>query len=171
MKAPLAGRTPALLAAIFLAVAPGAALAGTATSPMAVSAIVANACTVTAGAMAFGGYALTTGTPTTTTATITTLCTISAVGTITMDAGLNAGGPTVFASRAMKLGAATLAYQVYTDSGHTLIWGDGVNGGSHSVQVTGTGANILTTAYGSIPAAQTVAAGTYSDTVTVTISF
>jgi spore coat protein U-like protein len=68
-----------------------------------------------------------------------------------------------------------LPYQLYTDSARTTIFGDGTPGGGSTAAVSGTGyaspANV--TVYGRVLAASAGAAtaGSYSDTVLVTIVF
>jgi spore coat protein U-like protein len=66
----------------------------------------------------------------------------------------------------MRSGASVLAYFLYSDSPRSVPWG------STGIGITGTGttsAPILV--YGQIPGAQNAAAGSYADTVTVTVTF
>ena len=66
-----------------------------------------------------------------------------------------------------------LGYQIYSDSGHSTVWGDGTNGSS-TVGGTGTGpgAAITETMYGVVPAGQTVLTGSYADNpVNVTVTY
>lgn len=61
-------------------------------------------------------------------------------------------------------------YQLYTDAGHTHAWGDGT--GSTTVATgTGTGNPVAIQVYGLVPAQSTPMPGSYSDTITATISF
>jgi spore coat protein U-like protein len=145
------------------------AMAGSSTSTMLVSALVVNSCTIVAAPMVFPNYNPN-GAEATTTAAITTLCTPGASATLSMNTGNNAGGPTAFTARAMNNGSSLLNYQVYTDSGHTHIWGDGTNGTS-TVPVSGGLLNVITTAYGTIPTGQNATALLYGDSVVVTVSF
>ncbi len=69
----------------------------------------------------------------------------------------------------MTNGTNTLQYNLYTTSGHTNVWGDGT-GSTRTVGGNGTSSSTQTI-YGNIPAGQDVSAGTYSDSITLTISF
>jgi spore coat protein U-like protein len=68
--------------------------------------------------------------------------------------------------------AINLAYQLYTDSSGTSIWGTGFAGGQ-AVHVVGTGAPQTIRVYGRVPAASITSQepGNYRDTVTITLSF
>ncbi|HEX7875751.1 MAG TPA: spore coat U domain-containing protein [Sphingobium sp.] len=144
------------------------ALATDATTPMAVSATVLNACLVTATDMAFGNYNPTSATPTDATSNIIVTCT---PGTL-YNVGLNAGtapGATV-TTRKMRNGSAPLNYALYSNSGRTTNWGNTV--GSDTVsQTASTIAPTTFPVYGEIPAQQSVSAGAYTDIVTVTVSY
>jgi spore coat protein U-like protein len=70
----------------------------------------------------------------------------------------------------MANGAATLKYNLYTTSADTTLLGDGTSSSS-TLTGTGTGAAQATTIYGAIPAGQYVTPGSYSDTITATISY
>ena len=88
---------------------------------------------------------------------------------VVLDAGRNgAGGWT----RQLASGPNRLRYQLYLDPAHTLVWGDGTGGSSAwpPEGPLGQGANQLTV-YGHIPPGQFVLAGTYTDTITVTVEF
>ena len=73
-----------------------------------------------------------------------------------------------FASRTLTSGANTLAYNLYADPARTSVWGDGTAG---TVTVSGSAVSANHTVYGRIPARQNVFAGSYSDLITVTLSF
>jgi len=62
-----------------------------------------------------------------------------------------------------------LAYKLFSNSGHTTNWGNTV--GTDTVAGTGTGAAQSLTVYGQITAAQFVRPGSYTDTVTATITY
>ena len=64
-----------------------------------------------------------------------------------------------------------LNYILYTNSGRTIVWGSGA-GGTGSLTGTGNGASQAVTIYGRVTAGQASApAGSYADTVTVTITY
>ncbi len=67
-------------------------------------------------------------------------------------------------------GSAVVHYQLYTNSGHSTVWGDGTSGTSTSGG-TGAGSNQNYTVYGLVSAQTTPAPNLYSDTVTVTVSY
>lgn len=74
------------------------------------------------------------------------------------------------ANRTMRAGANVLNYNLYTDNGRTQIWGDGSSGTS-AVNVPvffGFGSR---TVYGRIQPLQNVGAGSYQDTVVVTVEY
>lgn len=95
---------------------------------------------------------------------ITVTCDVSASFTVALNAGLTGS----FTSRTMQNGAHLLSYNLYTDTAHISVWGDGTGG---STTVSGSGTSAGYSVYGSIPAGQNPYAGSYSDTVTVTLSF
>ncbi|MBL1353098.1 MAG: spore coat protein U domain-containing protein [Zetaproteobacteria bacterium] len=90
---------------------------------------------------------------------ITTKCTIPTTTRVQMNKGLNSVN---FITRKMAAGQNTINYNLYTNAAHSRVWGDGTSG---TFTLTG---NLLTV-YASIPTGQVVKAGTYNDTVVVTI--
>jgi spore coat protein U-like protein len=98
--------------------------------------------------------------------------------TITLSTGL-AGS---YTQRQMANGTHRLSYNLYSGVARRTVWGDGTAGtvavpayaaGSVSVNGNQTRAfdNPGLTIYGRIPAGQDVAIGSYSDTITLTLSF
>ena len=147
--------------------------AATATSNMAVTTTVATACTISAGALSFGSYDPTASANNDATATISSTCTSGGAAKITMSEGANklTGSTTSVPKRAMKTAGETpqtLAYHLYRDSDRTSVWG---NTDATGAGVTGTGSAVTTTVYGAITKSQTVSAGTFTDTVAVTITY
>ena len=98
------------------------------------------------------------------------VCTNTTPYAVALDAGTNAGGAANFGSRAMKSGSNVLGYQLYANAGRSTVWGDG-SGGSGTVAGTGTGSSQSLTVYGRLPSLTGVVPGSYSDTVTITISY
>lgn len=85
---------------------------------------------------------------------------------------LNGGSSGNVSARQMQRsgGGGAVNYQLYTDAGHTQAWGDGT--GSTAVTTgTGTGNAVSIQVYGLVPAQTTPMPGSYSDTITATISF
>jgi spore coat protein U-like protein len=163
-------------AAVPLAFVATPAQAGTATTTFQVTATVVAGCTVSAANITFGNYDSQATAALNGNAVMTLYCTDGLPFTIKLDAGQHAGGTSNFSARAMWDGTAgdpTLGYQIYSDSAHTTVWGDGT-GGSSTVGGTGTGpgAAITKTMYGQVPAGQTVLVGSYNDNpVTVTVTY
>ena len=156
-----------LAVALGLAASPAMAVQ-TATAQFNVTATVLDNCAVAASDLAFGNYSASSATPVTATTTLSVTCTANLAYTIALDGGTTASAVT---ARAMGDGAShTLNYGLYTSSGYSTIWGDGT-GGTSTVAGTGSGAAQSVTVYGRIPAAQFVAAGSYSDLVTVTVNY
>ncbi|UPG92138.1 spore coat U domain-containing protein [Luteibacter aegosomaticola] len=161
-----------LVAATLLA-AGGAASAGTATSNLDVSATVAASCTIDAtGGLAFGTYdpvVTNKATALDGQGTINTVCTNGATAVVTLDEGSHADDASTPAAPVRRMLAGTnqfLSYNLYTDNAHGTVWN-----GTTGQDVTGSGDNVATTVYGSIPAGQNASANTYNDTVKATITF
>jgi spore coat protein U-like protein len=126
-------------------------------------------CSVTATNISFGGSVgvLTSAIPAT--GTITATCTYGDSYTLALNKGTTSGAS--LSNRLMAgSGSATVQYQLYTNSGHSTVWGDGTSGTSTSGG-TGTGSAQNYTVYGQVPAQTTPAPNTYSDTITVTITY
>lgn len=123
----------------------------------------AASCTARAVNVAFGDYDVFTTTGTSSTGSVTVSCQGNASYTITLSAGSG-----TFASRVMASGSHKLDYNLFTDTTHLTIWGDGTSG---TRIVSGNGKGATYTVYGLIPALQNVPAGSYSDTITVTVTY
>lgn len=65
--------------------------------------------------------------------------------------------------------SATIGYALYRDSGRTQNWGETV--GTDTVAGTGDGNVQAITVYGRVPAQATPGVGTYTDSVTVTVTY
>jgi spore coat protein U-like protein len=161
-----------LVAALVLATPAGAA---TASATMTVTATVIATCTISSGNLAFGNYdAVGTNAtvPLVGTATIRATCTQGAAATVDIDAGLNPSGTGNAQQRRMKgTGTNYLAYGIYSDAAHSQAWGTKTSGTTVSVTGAGGTTPVSLTAYGSVPSAQNVPVGTYTDSVAVTINY
>jgi len=128
-------------------------------------------CTVTAGGVAFGIYDPTSPGPLPSSATIAVDCTVvngNNPVTIALSAGLSGS----FATRTMSSGPDTLSYNLYLDAAYSQVWGDGTGGSvTDTRSVTHGRPSFTATVYGLMPAAQSAGAGTYNDTITVTVSY
>jgi spore coat protein U-like protein len=161
----LSAATAALLVS---AVAPLEADATTTvTASIAVSATVLSSCGVTALPLAFGTYSPTQSTNTTAQTTVVVTCTNGTPYNV----GLNAGGGTgaTVATRKMTSGANTLSYSLYSDTGYSVVWGNTI--GTNTVTGTGSGLSQTINVYGSATALQSVPAGSYTDTITVSLTY
>jgi spore coat protein U-like protein len=147
------------------------AQAGTASNTFQVTATISSSCTVSGSTLNFGSAIdpLAAATPLDATSTLTVVCTNTTPYTVALNAGINAGGASNFTARTMKSGANTLGYQIYLDSGRSTVWGDGT--ASSTKAGTGTGSAQSLTVYGRIPSLANVIPGSYTDTVTVTVSY
>jgi spore coat protein U-like protein len=136
-----------------------------ATTTFSVTVTVAANCTISATSLAFGNYA---GVLIDSSSTITVTCT----NTSTYNVGLNAGtatGATVTNRSVTGPSSALLSYDLFSNSAYTANWGNTV--GTDTVAGTGTGSAQFLTVYGQIPAGQSAAPGSYTDTITATITY
>jgi spore coat protein U-like protein len=151
------------------ALAPNAAVAATASSSIGVSATVSAACTVSTSSVGFGTVDTTSGSNVDAAGSISVTCTNGT--TWSAAAGAGGGSGATMANRKMTSGANTLGYTLYTDSGRSTVWGDGTLS-TGLLTGTGTGTSQSASVYGRIFANQTgVPAGSYADTVSVTVTY
>ena len=73
-------------------------------------------------------------------------------------------------TRRIYSGSNYLTYNIYSDVARTLVIGSGSNG-TQTYRRSNPGQISTTYFYGRIPAGQDVAAGTYTDTVVITVNF
>jgi spore coat protein U-like protein len=154
-----------LLAVPGLLLGAAPARAQTATTTFSVTANANANCLISGNTLAFGAF---TGIAAAATATLSVTCT----NTTGYNIGLNAGtgtGATVINRLLTGPSSATLAYALFQDSGHLLNWGQTV--GTDTVSGTGNGSAQTLTIYGLVLASQFPAPGSYSDTVTATITY
>ncbi len=133
------------------------------------TATVTNDCAVSATTINFGGAVGVLTSPVTNTGTITANCTNTATYTIALDKGTSTSG-SIADRRMQAAGGSQVHYELYTTSGYATIWGDGT-GGSSTAGGTGAGSSQSYTVYGRIPAQTSPAPGSYSDTITVTVTY
>jgi spore coat protein U-like protein len=101
------------------------------------------------------------------TSTIQVQCTNTTPYNIGLDAGTGSGA--TVAARKMTNGGATVTYTLYSDSGRSTVWGNTV--GTNTVAATGNGASQSYTVYGRVAPQTTPAPATYTDTITVTVTY
>lgn len=136
---------------------------------LAVSATVANNCTITSNAISFGSYDPIVAHATANldaAGSVVIACTKGATTTIGLDTGANASA----GARRLASGGSFLTYELYQDTGRTTVWSN-------------TGAGLLTVAaapskaartypvYARMAGGQDVPAGTYADTIVATVNF
>ena len=127
------------------------------------------ACFVTATPVSFGSYDVFSAAPVDVTATITWWCDTSVNSPVVT---LSKGSATTFNPRQMSGGSETINYNLFRDPAHTQIWGNGTGGGSqyaYGARYPGRSQRIVLTVYGRLFPLQDAAAGSYSDTITVTL--
>jgi spore coat protein U-like protein len=130
------------------------------------------ACSVSTTPVSFGSYDVLLPGATDATGSISFVCDETPPPDVTVAIGQspNSGG---FDPRQMKLTGGTdlLNYNLYTDATYTSIWGDGTGGTVTRSQRAPRNKTITFQVYGRIPPSQDVSAGSYNDTLTVTITW
>jgi len=158
----------AILALACGALAADTASAATANGTLTVTATVADACSVSDATVAFGAVTPSAGVTTPVSTNIAVTCTL---GT-TFSVGLGNGSNASSGVRRLRRGATTdyLTYELYKDLAATSRFGD--TGANDRAAGTGLGVSATPIAvYGKIPAGQTAASGSYSDSVQITLYY
>lgn len=101
------------------------------------------------------------------TSTISMTCTNRTAWNMALDNGQNATD-NIRRMRSDR-GASVVRYELYRDPARTQRWGSTVGG--DTLVGTGTGNQQTVTVHGRVPAGQSVPAGTYRDTITVTVTY
>jgi spore coat protein U-like protein len=135
-------------------------------------------CTVSATGLAFGVYDPYNPSPTLTNGVVTITCTLVSGGAMFVNpvSSYSTGSSGSYAVRTLLSGANPLNYNFYLDAGMTKRAGDGTGGtftggGSmHLIPPVFTG-QVQDNLYGRIPISQDAAAGTYLDTIIVTVNY
>ncbi len=137
----------------------------TATAQFSVTATGVKDCTASATNLAFGNY---TGAVNNSTSTISVTCTSGTTYTVGLNAG-TATGATVTSRSMTGPGSALLKYSLFNNSGRTTNWGN--TSATNWVSGTGSGSAQALTVYGQVPAKQYVTPGSYTDTITVSVTY
>jgi len=144
------------------------AQAGTANTPLAVSATVVDSCHIATGSVNFGTYDVLATSDLDGAGSVTVTCTNGLAWTVLLGQGTTPGGGSSDAApvRQMASGANVLGYALFTDTGRTATWNNttGVTG-------VGDGTGQVTPVYGRIPKSQPVANGSYTDSVVATVNY
>ena len=131
----------------------------------------ADACTVSVTSVAFGNYDTLSPANTDSAGMLTAVCHPSDQSLVVAISGGSSGSPL---SRTMRNGAFSLNYNLYSDAARTAVWGDGTSGATVTVtngSVSSGQRTFNRPIYGRIPALQAVGAGTYADSLVVTVTF
>ncbi|MBE1162025.1 Csu type fimbrial protein [Dyella acidiphila] len=137
------------------------------TFPFTSSATVVNNCLISATNVAFGTAGVLRSSLAAT-GSISARCTNGDAFRIALNGGVS--GNVAARTLQQQGGTGVVSYQLYTDSAHSIPWGDGTAGTS-TVTGTGSGNAQAISVYGQVPAQATPAPGSYSDTITATIVF
>ncbi len=158
-----AGRACLLGLALASAALPVGAATRTANLP--VSATVESACNLTTASMDFGTYQAGATANLDVTGSIRYTQCVGLTLTLELGPGANPSGTT----RRMRSDAGGfLTYEIYKNSARTSVFGSGTAGLTLTAPTSGAQTVSI---FGRIPAGQTVAPGTYSDTVAITLTF
>jgi spore coat protein U-like protein len=132
--------------------------------PFTASATVTSQCAVSATTLDFGTVGLLLAN-TDGTSTLSVQCASGVAYQVGLDNGQHATGTT----RRMTGPGGLVTYELYRNSGRTQRWGATLN--SDTVIGSGNGSNQSLTVYGRVPGQTTPSAGTYNDTITVTVTY
>jgi spore coat protein U-like protein len=144
-----------------------AAFGATATSTFQVRATITATCTIlTSSDLDFGSLGVLT-TNADQSSSIQVQCTNTTPYNIGLDAGAGTGATVT--TRKLSNGGAVINYSLYTDAARTTVWGNTI--GTDTVAAAGNGGSQNYTVFGRIPAQSTPAPGTYTDTITVTVTY
>lgn len=132
------------------------------------------ACNVAATGVSFGAYDVFSATPLDSTGSVTVSCDSVPPPDVVIEIGPSSGSGG-FNPRQMRHASRPdrLGYNLFTDSSRSAVWGDGT-AGTRTVFLKNVHRQkppVVTTIYGRIPPGQNVSTGTYSDTLTATITW
>jgi spore coat protein U-like protein len=154
--------------AVGLTLVGGVAYAATVTSTFGVDVTIVAQCLInSASTLSFGGSQGVLSANVDQTSTIVVQCTDTTTYDIGLDEGLGVGASV--ATRKLTGSGGTINYRLYSNAGRSTVWGKTVS--TDTVSATGNGAAQSYTVYGRIPAQTTPAPATYSDTITITVTY
>jgi spore coat protein U-like protein len=135
-------------------------------------------CTVSATGPAFGIYNPLNATPLNSNGNVAVTCTLLTRRRTTVNATvtLSTGSSATFTPRTLVSGTQKLGYNLYLDAAYSQIWGDGTAGTADAVAMMtlrrrSPTQQVNLAMYGRIPAGQDVGAGSYLDTIVVTVNY
>ena len=132
--------------------------------PFTVTATVTSQCSVSASTLDFGAVGLLLAN-TDGTSNVTVQCASGAAYQVGLDNGQHASGTT----RRMQGPGGLVTYELYRNPTRTQRWGSTLN--TDTVAGSGNGSSQTLTVYGRVPNQTTPSAGTYNDTITVTVTY
>ena len=152
------------------------AYAGTDSSNMAVTADIGMNCTISTTDIAFGSYdpiVANASSDLDAAGSVTTTCTVGSAGSVIIGQGLGASEGSTDADPVRRMQGPGegdyLEYQVYSNDDRSAVWTNTVATGE---TYTATGSAEVMPVYGRVAAGQTsVAEGSYSDTLIVTVNY
>ena len=160
-----------LVSSLFVAVATPVGAAGS-TGSFGVAATFTTQCTVSATDINFGdALPSPVASPISGQANLTATCSAGTAYKIGLGVGM---GPNLLGCagpRKLTLGSNTVEYNLFTNSGHTIVWGSGDPSCNGVVTGTGDGTPQTIPVFGLIPSGQTPLAGTYTDRIVATVSW
>lgn len=124
----------------------------------------------TATGVAFGSYNAASLSDSTANGSITVSCSLVLDSLPPLTIALSAGTSGSFSTRSLAFGGSSLTYNLYTSPAFTTIWGDGT-AGTVTESYTAGARSVTLTVYGRLPKSQFSAPGSYSDAITVTVTF
>ncbi|MDP3295194.1 MAG: spore coat U domain-containing protein [Nevskia sp.] len=126
-------------------------------------------CTASSSSVAFGGYDPISPSADFANGSVTVSCT--GIGLLVSYRILLSGGSSgSTANRTLSAGGNTLPYNVYTTAGYSTVW-DNVTGVTGDFLIALGGTSTAHTVYGRILAQQPAAAGSYADSLVITVNY
>lgn len=122
------------------------------------------------GSINFGTYDPVSKTSDASSSNLTVTCALISIFNLSLGTGQSG----IYSTRIMTTGAPNsdkLQYNLYLNSGHTSIFGDGTSGTSSLNQISIKLGATTVPIYGLIPAQQNISAGSYTDSVAIMITF
>jgi spore coat protein U-like protein len=130
---------------------------------------VVTACRVNVSDLSFGSYTSNSTTPVHGQTSIQLLCAPGTSAEISLDAGTSPGRNTSRRNMQQDSGNDKMDYDLFQDAGRTIHWGD--RSGNDTKEVVTADAPLTIPIYGEIPGGQRVRDGTYSDVITISVSY
>jgi spore coat protein U-like protein len=130
---------------------------------------IVTACRVSVSDLDFGSYTSNSTTPVLGQTNLVLQCGSGTTAEIALDAGTSPGGNTSRRNMRQDVGNDRMDYDLFQDAGRTVHWGD--RSGNDTKEVLTADAPLTVPIYGEIPGGQRVRDGTYSDVITVSVSY